>query len=85
MAQIESLACKGKTLFVPRIDPTVEGKMDFVKVYGEDDLRSFPDGLWGIKEPTSHWNGQPRPSGKCHMLVGKACLERWIHSAGRSE
>ena len=25
--------------------------MDFLKVFNEDDLRSFPSGVWGIKEP----------------------------------
>ena len=78
------MACEGKTLFVPRIDPDVEGKMDFVKVYGEEDLQSFPEGLWGIKEPTSHWDGRVRPSGECHLLVGKSCAERGTYSAGRS-
>ncbi|KAJ3544745.1 hypothetical protein NM688_g5706 [Phlebia brevispora] len=52
----------GKNLFVPKVDPAAEGRMDFVKVYSEEDLNSFPEGLWGIKEPNSHWNGQVRPS-----------------------
>ena len=49
---------------MPKIDPAADGRMDFVRVYGEDDLKSFPEGLWGIKEPNSHWNGQLRPSGE---------------------
>jgi len=36
--------------------------MDFLKVYGEDDLRTFPDGLWGIKEPDYEWKGARRLS-----------------------
>ncbi|KAH8084337.1 5-formyltetrahydrofolate cyclo-ligase [Cristinia sonorae] len=59
---IAAIMQSGKTLYVPRIDVTVDGRMDFVKTFGEDDIRSFPSGLWGIKEPTADWNGSPRPS-----------------------
>ncbi|GJE94808.1 5-formyltetrahydrofolate cyclo-ligase [Phanerochaete sordida] len=50
----------GKTLFVPRIDKSVEGKMDFLKVHGEADIASFPAGLWGIREPDNVWQGTQR-------------------------
>ncbi|CAL1699705.1 unnamed protein product [Somion occarium] len=49
----------GKTLFVPKIDVTADGRMDFLKVYNEDDLNSLPSGKWGIKEPHyRHQGGQ---------------------------
>lgn len=54
---------KGKTLFVPRLDPILKGRMDFLRVYGEDDLASFPAGLWGIREPEEHYQGGRRQSG----------------------
>lgn len=50
-------------MFVPKIDP-VEGKMDFVQVHGEDDLSTFPAGLWGIREPDYVWKDQPRKRGQ---------------------
>ncbi|CCL98229.1 uncharacterized protein FIBRA_00223 [Fibroporia radiculosa] len=52
----------GKTLFVPKIDVAASGRMDFLKVYGEEDLRTFPAGAWGIKEPAYEFNGQRRSS-----------------------
>ncbi|KAG7095361.1 hypothetical protein E1B28_006120 [Marasmius oreades] len=55
----EILKC-GKTLFVPKIDKKTPGRMDLVRVYSNDDLNSLPSGLWGIKEPTSDFSGQPR-------------------------
>ncbi|KAG6861401.1 hypothetical protein C0995_000530 [Termitomyces sp. Mi166 len=57
----EILRC-GKTLFVPKINPLKDGHMDFLKVYGKEDLDTFPSGLWGIKEPGSHWQGSLRDS-----------------------
>ncbi|KAI0743188.1 nagb/rpia/CoA transferase-like protein [Irpex lacteus] len=51
-----------KTLFVPRLDPILKGRMDFLRVYGEDDLASFPAGLWGIREPGEHYQGGRRQS-----------------------
>ncbi|KAJ7634600.1 hypothetical protein FB45DRAFT_989450 [Roridomyces roridus] len=42
----------GKKLFVPKIDPTVDGRMDLLRIYDEQDLDGLPSGLWGIKEPT---------------------------------
>lgn len=58
-ALVAEIIRSGKTLFVPKIDP-VEGKMDFVQVHGEDDLSTFPAGLWGIREPDYVWKDQPR-------------------------
>ena len=54
---------KGKSLYVPKIDRTQNGTMDFLRVYSEDDLQTFPPGLWGIKEPESDWQGQRRHHG----------------------
>ncbi|KAG0706954.1 hypothetical protein DFH29DRAFT_899329 [Suillus ampliporus] len=48
-----------KTLFVPSITSS-DGWMDFVRVYTEEDYRSFPSGLWGIPEPTAEWSGKKR-------------------------
>ena len=38
--------------------------MDFLRVHGEADIAGFPAGLWGIKEPGSHWEGEERQSGQ---------------------
>ncbi|KZT23640.1 5-formyltetrahydrofolate cyclo-ligase [Neolentinus lepideus HHB14362 ss-1] len=52
----------GKSLFVPRIDRSTEGRMEFLKVYGEEDLQAFPSGHWGIREPEYIRDGQRRLS-----------------------
>ncbi|KAI0346408.1 5-formyltetrahydrofolate cyclo-ligase [Trametopsis cervina] len=57
---VASILQSGKKLFVPRLDPTVKGRMDFLRVYGEDDLASFPAGLWGIREPGALYEGARR-------------------------
>lgn len=54
----------GKVLYVPKIDKAAEGKMDFLRVHGEEDLRSFPAGTWGIREPPSEWDGRARMNGQ---------------------
>ncbi|KAH9833197.1 5-formyltetrahydrofolate cyclo-ligase [Rhodofomes roseus] len=59
---VSAILRSGKTLFVPKIDTARDGAMDFLQVYGEEDLRSFPSGTWGIKEPTYEWNGVQRRS-----------------------
>ncbi|KAH7923451.1 5-formyltetrahydrofolate cyclo-ligase [Leucogyrophana mollusca] len=51
----------GKSLFVPSITGG-DGRMDFVRLYDEEDLRAMPAGLWGIPEPTQEWRGQRRQS-----------------------
>lgn len=43
--------------------------MEFLKVYGPEDLESFPAGLWGIREPTGYWKDQKRMSGKCAVTL----------------
>jgi 5-formyltetrahydrofolate cyclo-ligase len=60
-----NLLCEGKTLFVPKIS---DDRMEFFKVYGEDDLRSFPSGTWGIKEPSTEWQGGKRQSCMCYLF-----------------
>ncbi|RDB29725.1 putative 5-formyltetrahydrofolate cyclo-ligase [Hypsizygus marmoreus] len=50
---------RGKTLFVPKIE-SKDGHMDFLRVYGKDDLNSLPSGVWGIKEPEPFWQGSKR-------------------------
>ncbi|OAX41630.1 5-formyltetrahydrofolate cyclo-ligase [Rhizopogon vinicolor AM-OR11-026] len=50
-----------KALFVPSITPS-DGCMNFVRVYTEEDYRSFPSGLWGIPDPTPEWSGKKRHS-----------------------
>ncbi|OBZ67527.1 putative 5-formyltetrahydrofolate cyclo-ligase [Grifola frondosa] len=52
----------GKTLFVPKMNTKGDGTMDFFQVHGEEDLRSFPSGLWGIKEPNYERGGKRRAS-----------------------
>ncbi|TFK46827.1 5-formyltetrahydrofolate cyclo-ligase [Heliocybe sulcata] len=52
----------GKALFVPKIDRTIEGRMEFLKVYGEEDLQAFSSGQWGIREPEYILGGQRRMS-----------------------
>ncbi|KNZ78303.1 putative 5-formyltetrahydrofolate cyclo-ligase [Termitomyces sp. J132] len=65
----EILRC-GKTLFVPKIDQSKGGHMDFLKVYEKEDLDSFPRGSWGIKEPPSQWQGSPRDSALDERIAG---------------
>jgi len=48
-----------KALFVPSITAN-DGCMDFVRVYTEEDYRSFPSGLWGIPDPTPEYSGKQR-------------------------
>lgn len=56
----------GKTLFVPSITSS-DGYMDFVRVYTEEDYRSFPAGLWGIPEPTPEWSSKKRQSSASNL------------------
>ncbi|KAJ7118675.1 hypothetical protein C8R43DRAFT_901220 [Mycena crocata] len=59
---VREILRSGKTLFVPRIDKTVDGRMELLQIYDEDDLNSLPSGVWGIKEPDRLHNGHPRAS-----------------------
>lgn len=38
--------------------------MEFLKIYGLEDLESLPSGIWSIKEPGPEWNGQRRAKGE---------------------
>jgi 5-formyltetrahydrofolate cyclo-ligase len=53
----------GKKLFVPKVDSALPGGMDMFRIEGEEDLRSLPSGVWGIKEPTSQYRETPRMKG----------------------
>ncbi|KAK2461221.1 hypothetical protein APHAL10511_006748 [Amanita phalloides] len=58
---ISSILKSDKVLFVPTIE-SMEGQMDFVRLYDEDDLSSLPSGMWDIKEPGVEWKGEKRTS-----------------------
>lgn len=60
----------GKSLFVPKIDRSTEGRMEFLKVYGEEDLQPFPSGLWGIREPEHTWGEHRRMSAENEACEG---------------
>jgi hypothetical protein len=66
------LSLAGKTLFVPSIASS-DGSMDFVRVYTEEDYRSFPSGLWGIPEPTPEWSSKKRQSGATNLRAKSSC------------
>ncbi|EPQ52084.1 nagb/rpia/CoA transferase-like protein [Gloeophyllum trabeum ATCC 11539] len=74
----------GKSLFVPKIDRSTEGRMEFLKVYGEEDLQPFPSGLWGIREPEHTWGEHRRMSGVAfdrslsRLGHGKGYYDRFI-------
>jgi len=42
----------GKNLFVSKVDPTLHGRMDLLKIYDDEELRLPRIGVCGIKEPT---------------------------------
>ncbi|KAH9976531.1 5-formyltetrahydrofolate cyclo-ligase [Russula compacta] len=50
----------GKNLFVPKVDAGLPGGMDMLRIYDDEDLRSLPSKLWGIKEPTFQYQDTPR-------------------------
>ncbi|KAI3605245.1 hypothetical protein WG66_013157 [Moniliophthora roreri] len=55
---VNTILESGKNLFVPKIE---EGnRMQFVRIYNQNDLNTLPRGLWGIKEPTTYYNGESR-------------------------
>jgi hypothetical protein len=43
--------------------------MDLLRAYDDDDLQTFPSGVWGIKEPPDDWKGIRRPTGKSNHCV----------------
>ncbi|KAL7277212.1 hypothetical protein ACG7TL_009062 [Trametes sanguinea] len=51
-----------KTLYVPKMLDKERGIMDFLQIFGEDDLRSLPSGQWGIREPDLETKGKRRPT-----------------------
>jgi 5-formyltetrahydrofolate cyclo-ligase len=53
----------GKNLYVPKVDATLPGGMDMLRIYDDDDLRSLPSKLWGIKEPTFQYRDTSRIKG----------------------
>ncbi|KAI0247721.1 5-formyltetrahydrofolate cyclo-ligase [Lactifluus subvellereus] len=59
-AIVTAILNSGKNLFVPKVDPTLPGGMDLLRIQDEDDLRSLPSGVWGIKEPTFQYRETPR-------------------------
>ncbi|KAF9467888.1 hypothetical protein BDZ94DRAFT_1210358 [Collybia nuda] len=56
---VSEILRRDKSFFVPKIE-TTEGHMQFLKLYGKEDLDTLPSGTWGIKEPGPQWNGSPR-------------------------
>ena len=44
--------------------------MDLLKIYDDEDLRSLPSGVWGIKEPAFQYGDTPRMKGAytIHLL-----------------
>jgi 5-formyltetrahydrofolate cyclo-ligase len=59
----------GKNLFVPKVDPALPGGMDLLRIQDEEDLRSLPSGVWGIKEPTFQYLETPRMKGPYRPLL----------------
>ncbi|KAI0754364.1 5-formyltetrahydrofolate cyclo-ligase [Daedaleopsis nitida] len=62
-AVVAAILHAGKNLYVPKTTDKERGVMDFFQIFGEDDLRALPRGLWGIREPEREYMGQPRPTG----------------------
>ena len=56
--------CAGKNLYVPKTTDKEHGIMDLFRIFGEDDLRALPRGLWGIREPEPEYMGRQRPTGQ---------------------
>lgn len=69
----------GKHLFVPKVDPALRGGMDLLKIHDDEDLRSLPSGVWGIKEPTFQYRDAPRMKGPYIALIRFPfnCMRRW--------
>ncbi|KAJ7461716.1 5-formyltetrahydrofolate cyclo-ligase [Mycena galericulata] len=78
---VREILRSGKTLFVPKIDTTSEGRMEFFQIYDEEDLDSLPAGVWGIKEPDRLRNGRPRASGMCWPFQESAIISHIFSSA----
>ncbi|KAI0370574.1 5-formyltetrahydrofolate cyclo-ligase [Pilatotrama ljubarskyi] len=61
-AVVSAVFDAGKTLYVPKMLDKDRGIMDFLQIFGEDDLRTLPSGQWGIREPDELVKGKRRPS-----------------------
>ena len=48
---------------MPKVDATLPGGMDLLRIYDDEDLRSLPSGVWGIKEPSFQYRDAPRMKG----------------------
>ena len=48
---------------MPKVDAALPGGMDLLRIYDDEDLRSLPSGVWGIKEPTFQYRDAPRMKG----------------------
>ena len=71
----------GKNLFVPKVDPTLSGGMDLLKIYDDEDLRSLPSGVWGIKEPTFQYSDTPRMKGPYSTyLLSRSIVSQALHT-----
>ncbi|KAI0716783.1 5-formyltetrahydrofolate cyclo-ligase [Earliella scabrosa] len=62
-AVVAAIISSGKQLWVPKMTDKQRGTMDVFKIFGEDDLRALPRGLWGIREPELEYMGRTRPTG----------------------
>ncbi|RPD61463.1 5-formyltetrahydrofolate cyclo-ligase [Lentinus tigrinus ALCF2SS1-6] len=61
-AVVSAIIASGKNLYVPKTTDKEQGIMDFFRIFGEEDLRALPRGLWGIREPDPEYMGQQRPT-----------------------
>jgi 5-formyltetrahydrofolate cyclo-ligase len=43
--------------------------MDVLKIYDDEDLRTLPSGVWGIKEPNFQYRDIPRIKGPYTLSV----------------
>ncbi|KAH9971848.1 5-formyltetrahydrofolate cyclo-ligase [Lactifluus volemus] len=59
-AIVTAILNSGKNLFVPKVDPSLAGGMDLLRIQDDDDLHSIPSGIWGIKEPSFHYRETTR-------------------------
>lgn len=51
---------------MPKIDKAA-GRMDFLRVYDEEDLRSLAPGTWGISEPAETYKDGRRTNSQSHL------------------
>ncbi|KAF5371576.1 hypothetical protein D9758_003578 [Tetrapyrgos nigripes] len=88
---VRAILRAGKTLYVPKIDVTKDGKMDFWQVYDEEDLESLPGGVWGIREPTAEYkcvtrlNALDSSSGIDMILLPGVAFDRTMSRLGHGK